>query len=206
MADGQTDIRKITFVELIGRSIKTRQLYLYCTSKLMSAQSSTFDVNQIKVITATALVEDHVARWFIFDLLLLIESKLSWDKPYQKLFYLFVIAKYSARRTSIVLFISHWVVKCLPHRTFWGAHLVIWFYHVRKRIFIDLKFSWGFEVHTKRLVYIYMSWLFATLSAPSYNPNCLMCMYSNAASLLNPSILSPKESERVYKQKQENPT
>ena len=116
----------------------------------------------------------------------------------------FVIAKYSARHTSIVLFISHWVVKCLPHRTFWGAYLVIWFYHVRKRIFIDLKFRWGFEVHTKRLVYIYISWLLATLSAPSYNPNCLMCMYSNAASLLNPLILSPKESVRVYKQKQEN--
>ena len=77
--------------------------------------------------------------------------------------------------------------------SFLWAQLLVWFYHVRERIFIDLKFTWGFAIHTKRLVYIYISWLLATLSASSYNPNCLRCMYSNAASIWNPLILLAKE-------------
>ena len=61
------------------------------------------------------------------------------------------------RSTLPVILAVYYLFNCemsTTQNSFLWAQLVVWFYDVRERIFIDLKFTWGFEVHTKTSIYI----------------------------------------------------
>ena len=82
----------------------------------------------------------------------------------------------------------------------WWAQLVVWFCHVREMILIHLKFSWGFQIHTKRFCIWPYNLAVGNIVSPD-NPKCLICVYSNVTSLVNHLTLSAKENGKVYKRK-----